>query len=212
MVKTKDLLPPDLQGDKNIEGLCAAADEVFSLENSLDVLLVYVIDNVPADVLPFLAWQFHVEGWEFAQTESERRNLIKSSIELHRYKGTPWAIEHAIETLGFKSEVVEWFKYSGNPYYFKVAVDISKHGGVDQQLIKSIESLIDHYKNERSWLDALILYIPTNGIAPKCTCAVLFGEGIEVYPYKVTTVEISGQKPTFIGGLTGVEEITINPQ
>ncbi|MBI4691687.1 MAG: phage tail protein I, partial [Nitrospirae bacterium] len=99
MVKTKDLLPPNLQGDKNLEGLCEAADKVFAIEDKLDKLLVYLIDEVSADVLPFLAWQFHVEGWELSGTESEKRTLIKNSIELHRYKGTPWAIENALKSI-----------------------------------------------------------------------------------------------------------------
>ncbi|WP_333656293.1 phage tail protein I, partial [Dissulfurispira sp.] len=184
--KTKDLLPPNLQGDKNIEGLCAAADKVFSVENELDKLLVYLIDDVPASILPYLAWQFHVEGYDLTKTDTEKRSLIKKSLELHRYKGTPWAVENAISTLGFPSEVIEWFRYGGNSYRFKVSVDISKNRGIDEQLISQIEKLIHQYKNVRSWLETIILYVPTKGSAPKYSCAAMTGESISIYPYQQT--------------------------
>lgn len=161
MVKTKELLPPNLQGDKNIEGLCAAADKVFSLEDSLDVLLVYVIDSVP-DVLPFLAWQFHVEGWEFTQTDAERRALIKNSVLLHRHKGTVWAIEKVFEILNLDAEVQEWFQYEGDPYKFKVFL---KSVVQDEDTYIKLVALINSYKNVRSWLDSIGIHREhTNGL------------------------------------------------
>ena len=62
----------------------------------LDVLLVTIIDNLPSDALPHLSEQYHItgnEGWLQALSETEKRNLIKSSIKMHRYKGTKYAIE-----------------------------------------------------------------------------------------------------------------------
>ena len=68
----------------------------------LDVLLVTIIDNLPSDALPHLAEQYHItgnEGWLQALSETEKRNLIKSSIKMHRYKGTKYAIEEIFKTL-----------------------------------------------------------------------------------------------------------------
>ena len=51
----------------------------------LDVLLVTIIDNLPSDALPHLAEQYHItgnEGWLQALSETEKRNLIKSSIKM----------------------------------------------------------------------------------------------------------------------------------
>ena len=69
----------------------------------LDALLVSIIDNVPADALPHLAEQYHItgnEGWLQALSETEKRNLIKSSIKMHRYKGTKYALEEIFKTKG----------------------------------------------------------------------------------------------------------------
>jgi len=102
MVKTKNLLPANLQGDKNIEAICSAIDKVFSLENDLSKLLVYLIDQVEESALPFLAWQFHIEGFDQAKTIQEKRNLIKHAIELHRHKGTLLGIKTACQLGGSK--------------------------------------------------------------------------------------------------------------
>ena len=102
MVKTKEILPPNLQGDKNIEALCEAIDKVFNVENDIKKLLIYIIDSVDSSALPHLAWQFHIEGWDTAQTETDKRNLIKRAIEMHRYKGTLYGIKTACGLAGSK--------------------------------------------------------------------------------------------------------------
>jgi phage tail P2-like protein len=152
MVKTKNLLPANLQGDKNIEAICSAIDKVFTLENGLSKLLVYLIDQVEESALPFLAWQFHVEGFDQAQTIQEKRNLIKNAIELHRYKGTPHAIKKVFQALNLEAELSEWFNYNGDPYKFKVLV---KSIIQDEDTYRRFIELINEYKNVRSWLDAI---------------------------------------------------------
>lgn len=72
----------------------------------LTPLLVNRIDSVPAAALYPLAWQFGVTGlagWDLATTEAQRRALLARAIELHRHKGTPWAIRQAFAAAGFPS-------------------------------------------------------------------------------------------------------------
>ena len=78
----------------------------------LEAVLVSIIDNVPADALPHLAEQYHItgnEGWLQALSEQEKRNLIKSSIKMHRYKGTKYALEDIFKTLNIVESDEEWF-------------------------------------------------------------------------------------------------------
>lgn len=51
--------------------------------------------------LPWLSWALSVEAWHEAKSEDARRALILNSIEIHRRKGTPWAIRLLIRALGF---------------------------------------------------------------------------------------------------------------
>jgi len=173
MNKTKDLLPVSLQGDKNLEALCEVIDRIFAIEEEIDSLLVYLIDRVNASAFDLLAWQFHVEGYELAQSEIEKRNIIKRSIELHRYKGTVWAVREAIKSCGYKDVEIEErlpeVKYDGQYYYagtedhaggtrwalFKVLIDIGESKSLTVSDIQRLISLINEYKNVRSHLKDL---------------------------------------------------------
>lgn len=78
-------------------------------------LLVNLVDLVEEGALPSLGEQFHImgeEGWDFTTSDQARRDLIKSAIELHRYKGTPWAIKQALTKIGYPdSELIEYRYY-----------------------------------------------------------------------------------------------------
>ena len=81
----------------------------------LECILISIIDNVPADALPHLAEQYHItgnEGWIQALSDTEKRNLIKSSIKMHRYKGTKFAIEEIFKTLNIVGNVFICFASS----------------------------------------------------------------------------------------------------
>jgi P2-related tail formation protein len=57
-------------------------------------------------------------GWLLADTEAQKRELLKVAIELHRYAGTPFAIEKALQSVGFIGATiienpVALFRYDG---------------------------------------------------------------------------------------------------
>lgn len=96
-------LPPPLAGDERFTLLCALLEETL---DSLDLsaIAVYLVDQVGTGLLPFLADQFSLldeAAWMLAESEEARRNLIKGSVAMHRYKGTPWAVREVIRLLGF---------------------------------------------------------------------------------------------------------------
>src|SRR5690606_30548588 len=136
-------LPPALAGDERFALLCELLQEEFS-SLDLNAMLVYLIDVVPEQVLPHLATQFHVmglEGWRYARNVAEQRALIKRAIELHRYKGTPWAIEQVLVTLGLSGKVSEWFDYGGQPYHFRVDIDLTDRG-IDEATYEALLALV----------------------------------------------------------------------
>lgn len=158
----KRLIPAGIR-DLSTEALNELIDRLGSLD--LTPLLIYIIDNVHASALPHLAEQFHVaglEGWSFAQTNVEKRTLIKRAIELHRYKGTTWAIKKVFEILSLDAEIQEWFQYAGDPYKFKVFL---KSVIQDEDTYRKLVDLINEYKNIRSWLDSIGIHREHTGHA-----------------------------------------------
>jgi phage tail P2-like protein len=104
-----DRLAPDVLAlDPRFGPLAEATARIEQLP--LDWLLTYLIDTVPSEWLPELGRQFHImplEGWQFAQTDAERRRLIRESIKLHRKKGTPWAVKRALSMIGVEADLIE---------------------------------------------------------------------------------------------------------
>ncbi len=105
----KRLIPAGIRG-VSTEAFNELIDRIGTLD--LTPILVYIIDSVNSSALPHLAEQFHVsgrEGWSLVSTEAERRSLIKRAIELHRYKGTPWAVKQMLAVMGFSdTEIIEY--------------------------------------------------------------------------------------------------------
>ena len=173
IIKTALLKPQKVTGvlgnlapinDINLKIFDEICEERFGNLN-LDAVLVSIIDNVPADALPHLAEQYHItgnEGWLQALSESEKRNLIKSAIKMHRYKGTKYAIEEIFNTLNVVGNVKEWFNYGGKPYYFKVILQIFNRS-INEETETKLRALIDEYKNERSWLEQIEFFLSSLG-------------------------------------------------
>ena len=143
--------------DMHIKIFDEICEERFS-KIDIDTLLVIIIDNLPADALPHLAEQYHItgnEGWLQALSETEKRNLIKSAIKMHRYKGTKYALEEIFKTLNIVGKVIEWFEYGGAPYYFTINFDIER--AYDDAFETALLDLINENKNVRSVLEKLII-------------------------------------------------------
>ena len=141
----------------------------------IEAVLIYIIDNVDASALYFLADQFDVlgyKGWLLATTDQERRDLIKNAIELQRYKGTPWAVKEAIKKFGYADVTIQErllitpppthngvFQHNGQIVHggnswatFRVIIDATNSGTITSQQISILRELIDEYKNVRSLL------------------------------------------------------------
>jgi P2-related tail formation protein len=92
-------------------------DELATID--LSKLLVYMVDTVEVVALPFLGSQFDVlgyKGFRLATSDDDKRSIVKRAIELHRYKGTEWAIKEALKSIGFADVVLlrgydHWAKF-----------------------------------------------------------------------------------------------------
>ena len=150
------LLQPSLRGDARMEALARLIARLSNLPAAIPV--VNLFDLVDASALPSLGEQFHVmglEGWNAAISDTARRDLLKQAIRLHRHKGTPWAVRHALETaLSLPTDLREWFSYEGRPFFFRVGVDVTGAVFGPESGTHALELILE-YKNVRSWLEYL---------------------------------------------------------
>lgn len=87
------------------------------LEERLFRLPVQMIlkDHATVDValLDHLAWEESVDVWDFDWPDEVKRNVIAASAEVHRFKGTPYAIKLALAAFDVDTELLEWFEPEG---------------------------------------------------------------------------------------------------
>lgn len=202
-------LPPVLAGDARFQTLGKLAARISDIDRS--PVLVYLVDQVNASALPHLAEQLHLlgEGWQFTRDDDERRKLLKRAVELHRYKGTPWAIQQVLETLALSGQISEWFQYGGQPYHFKINVDLSTRG-IDEATFDALVALITEYKNVRSHLELLSLSLMNRSPVPSIAAVTLGGEVATVYPYQLTDLNQNSALQLGIAHWS-VETVTVYP-
>lgn len=169
-----DLLQPSLQGDARMEALARLIARLSGLPTATPI--VNLFDLVDASTLASLGEQFHVmgvEGWNLAATEEARRTLLKKAIELHRHKGTPWAVEEALRATGFTGAEVREGRgacrhdgeiahngsssyYSGNRWaLFDIEIDLGDSAGMDAASRARVRETVNAWKNARSHLRAM---------------------------------------------------------
>lgn len=113
------LLQPSLSQDERCKALFAILWKIRDLD--LSKIYVYDIDTVTNTALPILLNQFSAEEFIIpGLTEQQLRELIWEAINLHRRKGTNWAIEKALELVGSIGQVREWWQLfpAGIPHTF----------------------------------------------------------------------------------------------
>ena len=113
------LLPPAIDDERFRAFLQSILGELEAID--LGVLEVWDFDNVHSSVLPHLAEELNVmgyRGWLLADSEAQKRELLKLAIELHKHAGTPYSIERSLKAVGFLAAVVienpvRVFRYDG---------------------------------------------------------------------------------------------------
>lgn len=140
----------------------------------IEAVLVYIIDAVNVQALPYLAAQFDIlgiKGYAYATTEEEKRAVVRGAIELHRYKGTPWAIKEALLKIGLIVNRIEegvgintfyngavnfngsrTYGSAGHWAYFRVYLNTALNTVISATQIADAVAIINEYKNVRSHL------------------------------------------------------------
>lgn len=204
-----DTTPNLLAGDGRLAPIAELSRRFQQI--ALPPFLVYLIDNVQAEWLPALAEQLHVagdEGWLLARTERQRRDLILQAIALHRRKGTRWALSQVLTTLGLNGRISEWFEYQGEPYRFRIDLDLA--AGLPEGTYHALRRMLGQYGNARSLLEGLSLRYTRHDAAPWLASTTEGGELATVYPYSTREREQrNALHPVAVAG--GAERATVYP-
>lgn len=184
-LQLQHVIPENLTRDEKVRHLAQSLDNVIQDVTRWADKLNYKLklDELPVEIIDHLLWENHItwnEGLLLIETHEQKVELVRNAIELHRTKGTPFAIERVFSLLGLNAQLQEWFEYGSDPYHFKVVVRVNERG-ITPQLLKDLETLIHVYKNVRSALEVIdiILRLRCNVY---CAVAPNYGESMRVLP------------------------------
>lgn len=178
-VKLSDLLPSSFD-----------AVEIKALNNvvtfSLYLMQKYInnanftvnIDNVSEKIIDYLACEYRTPYYDEALDLKTKRNLVKSTMLTYQKIGTTNIIKVYLNTLNEEADVAEWYDYNGNPYNFKIFLNISENREVDEKLLNDIKNKIEKIKNVRSSLEAIEILNSSN-YDKKLSCSIAAGVQIE---------------------------------
>lgn len=197
--KISEILPESLSRDEKIFAAAKALDaELDKLSDDVkQALHLPRLDELSGRILDFLAEQFHLDSYEpLFLSDDVKRNLIRNSIQVHRTKGTPFAVETANHAFGREVEFEEWFKYGGRPYTFRVIVSSSFAAQDDwSSWLRQLQDA----KNVRSWATVAIkkkmdatLYFGTTQ-AERGNINIANAEPQRVYNFVGFTSELRGR-------------------
>ncbi|WP_026486679.1 phage tail protein I [Caldanaerobius polysaccharolyticus] len=145
-----------MKQDPTTQALCSALNPQFrQLADEVKACLIFSrIDELDDAALDELAWQMHVDWYDANADVEIKRNLIKSAIKVHRYRGTPFAVEEVIQSYFGDGYVQEWFDYGGDPYKFKV---VTNNPSVTAEQADQFIKVLNKVKNVRSHLETIIV-------------------------------------------------------
>ncbi|MCW5003537.1 phage tail protein I [Enterobacter roggenkampii] len=161
------------------------------------------VDDCPAHLLPWLAWEYRVDTWNTDWTDEEKRAAIRRAPFIHRHRGTPGAVLRALENAPFETRLVEWFEQvpRGEPYTFLMqALQAGKP--VTEQHMQDMKAAVLRTKNLRSWFRMQILGEREGELIlagwMRATEQTVFGSAVRCY-----AVQVNGRQTQCFEPVTG---------
>lgn len=108
------------------------------------------------NLLPWLAASWRIDISNLAI--EEQRRLIAAAIEIHRYKGTVYAVQKALDAVFDDAQIVEFQK----PFYFdaRVTLKADQNAIYDAGKFSRARTLVNKAKNLRSRLGVFDVDLP----------------------------------------------------
>jgi len=102
-------------------------------------------------------------------TEAAQREMLKSAVPLHRFRGTPFAVKQALASLGWRQvNLLEGQSSWGGAAYpssqgwavFRVMIDLIEGQRVPSGAASTTAAAVNFFKPARAWLDSIWFVTP----------------------------------------------------
>ncbi|MDC4915725.1 phage tail protein I [Acinetobacter baumannii] len=137
----KNILPPNsTELERKITEVLAENCEV-----PVGIKSLVTLTNVPSQFLPHLAWEKSVDRWQQNWPEHIKKEQIKNSFQVHKYKGTNYALRKIVEAFGYSLTIYEWWQETprNEPGTFQIAIDTNSQELTEEGLNTLVQLLND---------------------------------------------------------------------
>lgn len=151
--KLINIVPVFMRDDKTVRGLCAAADAMFKqMINAVHIAWWRkYIEELSSDQIDEIAKHMGISWYDDGADLVSKRSALKNFENVLAIAGTPDAVKFAVKDLFGDVEIIEWQKYDGEPYHFKMLINEK----LTEDNTKRFATAVEGAKNVRSIMDSL---------------------------------------------------------
>lgn len=152
-LKLTDIAAKSTLTDKTTKWIYESIDYAIEQQKNRIISKFFLdIDKLSETEIDYLLWEYHVDYVGENASLENKRELVKIAVIAHFNKGTLGSVKAICKILFGNAEIKEWFEYGGRPGYFKISTlgDLK-----DEKDYLKVLDVVNEYKNERSWLEAL---------------------------------------------------------
>lgn len=151
-----DVLPDSLKKDPHVQAISYALkrQNQKNLEYAKNINVLKNIDTLPEQIIDLMAAEYRTQYYSSELSLEVKRNLVKRTMLWHMRAGSTVAVEELVNTIFGYGKVEEWYEYQGEPYHFKITVDVVLSSSKLVQFAK----IIQNAKNIRSVIDGFNKY------------------------------------------------------
>ncbi|MGI2144450.1 phage tail protein I [Shewanella frigidimarina] len=207
-IASSSLLPPNASKlERDIEQVITS-----SLDLPLSIADLWDPFRCPLSLLPWLAWAYSVDQWEDSWPVSVKRQVVNDAFEIHRYKGTPYAVQQALNSLGIKTNIIEWWEPNGSNVRGTMKVNaLVKDKGIDLSDLIQITNAITSAK--RGVIHAVIRTVFQSSAEINHAATTLSAQITEISYYTLSELNSEGMFSVMAGSFSAltvtVEAISI---
>lgn len=151
------LLPAFMRDDNAVIALSKAINELIQAPSGrLDTIRTWdQIDNLTEAECDEMAWELAIDWYNSTYALDVKRSLIKNYLITKRKNGTKASLLSVLQSIFKGVNVEEWFEYGGQPYTFRLKIELPESNITIEQQRELVEN-IKYYKSLRSHLDGFI--------------------------------------------------------
>ncbi|CAJ0859603.1 phage tail protein I [Ralstonia flatus] len=140
-------------------------------------------DTCPVPLLPYLASARSVDRWNANWPEEVKRRVVRDAFAVHQRKGTAGALRRAIEPLGYRLTIQEWWQTDPPGPRGTFALDVGiESTGLSEAGYSEIEQIVDDVRPLSRHVSRLSVSAEIAGhVGAQAAC--LEGDTVTVYPH-----------------------------